>query len=503
MALRGGQFETVAIPKRLELQTAVAARGYSFSTDSFLSNAFLEKDPNDGQMWVRKRPGFSGAFGGAGAGAPAGIYTFRNTTTGAPIVLSIVGTGVYRNVTGSTLLGNMSANAGTFRFETVNYTGLLGSRVAVIGSNSTTNAYYTDGTTFSQIIDPDFPTSRVIGWAFLDDTLYVMTPEADIRGSGIADPTTWDPLNTIAARDDADFGVGIARHMSYVVALKEQSIQFFYNAGNPSGSPLKRLPGSKLSFGCAHGATVQDIDGELFFIGVSRGVVPFAMKLVNLQPVLISNEAVNRILASGLYNFGGATWISFVLRVGGHRFYVVSSTIGDFTLAYDLQYNTWYRWTSPTGGMWTPLSAAYDLTGLASSTTAQTILQDSVDAGIHICNIPEATYGAFGRLGARDNDVVFPVDIYTQNYDFGTTRSKQLSAMYFTADQIAGTNLQVRYSDDDRQTWSNFREVPLGVAIPSLHDCGSFAKRAWHFRHVSAEPFRLKTSDMQLDIGTL
>lgn len=501
--LPGGQFQTVAIPKRLELHTSIAARGYDFSTDSFLSNAFLEKDPNDGQTWIRKRPGFSSEIGGTGVGQPKGIYTFRNTGSGNPIVLSIVGSSVYRNVVNPVLIGNLSANAGTFRFETVNYTGLAGDRVVVIGSDTATAAYYTDGTNFSQITDPDFPTGRVTGWAFLDDTLYCMTRVGDIRGSGIANPTSWDPLNSIAARDEADFGVGIARHMSYVVALKERSIQFFYNAGNPSGSPLKRLPGTKLSIGCAHGATIQDIDGELFFIGVSRGVVPFAMKLVNMNPVLISNESVNRILATGLDDFIGTTWSSFVLRVGGHRFYVVSSTIGDFTLAYDLQYNTWYRWTSPTGGAWTPVSAAYDLTGLLNSDTAQTILQDSVTARIHICNIPEAVYGNFGRIGAMDNAVVFPVDIYTQNYDFGTTRSKQLAGMYFTADQIVGTNLQVRYSDDDRQTWSNFREVPLSAAVPSLHDCGSFAKRAWHFRHQSAEPFRLKTSDMQLDIGTL
>lgn len=495
------QYQTVQIPKRVELYTSITARGYSFETDSYLANAFLEKDPNDGQVWIRKRPGFSVEVGGTGAGTPAGIYTFRNTSGGNPIVLSIVGTTVYRNVIGTAPVGVLAANAGTFRFKTVNYTGLGGSKVVVIGSDAIPQAYYTDGTTFNQIADPDFPTGRVIGWAFLDDTLYVMTPEGIIYGSGIADPTTWDPLNVIAARDEADYGVGIANHMSYVVALKEWSIQFFYDAGNAVGSPLSRLPGSKLSIGCTHGGTVQDIDGELFFVGVSKGVNPFVVKLVNLRPQIISNEAVNRILATGVDGFTGQIWRSLVLTIGGHKFYVVTSTIGDFTLAYDVQYNAWYRWTSPTGGRWTPISAAYDLTGLLSTTSAQVILQDEVTSRIHLCNLPEANYAPFKNI-IGDNDIVFPVDIYTQNYDFGTIRGKQLSGMFFTADQISDS-LLVRYSEDDRQTWSNFREISLATTIPSLPDCGTFKKRAWHFRHLAPEPFRLKTSDLQMDIGTL
>lgn len=495
------QYQTVQIPKRLELFTSIGARGYSFDTDSYLSNAFLEKDPNDGQMWVRKRPGFGPERGGAGLGGAGGLYTFNaSAPVGNPVILSIVNTGVYKNVAGTVLIGAMGLTPQHVRFETVNY---LGGRVAIIsGTNGV--IYYTDGVTLTGVADPNLPLVRVVGLAYLDDTLYIMTPNGDIRGSGIADPTTWNPLNTIAARDEGDFGVGIAKHMSYIVALKQWSIQFFYDAGNASGSPLSRLPGSKLSFGCMHGATVRDIDGELFFVANSRVTSPFVVKLINLRPQVISNEAVNRLLFLGApTNTGGpdAQWRSFVLMVAGHKFYVLTSIRADFTLAYDVQYNVWYRWTSPTGGAWTPVDSAFD-PAPGGNLPPDIIVQDSVTERLHICNVAEASYNSQNSRIVGDNGAVFPVDIYTQNYDMGTIRNKQLSGMFFVADQLP-TSVSLRFSDDDRQTWSSFRDINFDVTIPNLTDAGTFRKRAWNLRHFAPEAFRIKSSDLQMDIGAL
>ena len=75
--------------------------------------------------------------------------------------------------------------------------------------------------------------------------------------------------------------------------------------------------------------------------------------------------------------------------------------------------------------------------------------------------------------------------------------------MYLNTDRQPGF-LQIRYSDDDYQTWSNFRQVDLSVKKPQISDEGTFDwRRAYHYRWFEPLPFRASTADLQMDIGTL
>jgi len=58
-------------------------------------------------------------------------------------------------------------------------------------------------------------------------------------------------------------------------------------------------------------------------------------------------------------------------------------------------------------------------------------------------------------------------------------------------------------SDDDYQTWSNFREVDLSKNRPMLTNCGTFRRRAYHFRHQSNTPLRIQAVELMIDLGTL
>ena len=95
------------------------------------------------------------------------------------------------------------------------------------------------------------------------------------------------------------------------------------------------------------------------------------------------------------------------------------------------------------------------------------------------------------------------VDIYTPIFDANTTRRKQLNMMYFVGDQDVGSVLYIRRSEDDYQTWSNFRSVRLDVKRPHLSGCGTFSRAAYHFRHWSNTPLRMQAVEIQYDLGTL
>ena len=69
------------------------------------------------------------------------------------------------------------------------------------------------------------------GYAFIHDN-------ANIYNSNLNDPTVWSPSNFLAADSYPDNIARIARVGPYIIALGSESIQYFYNAANPTVTPL-------------------------------------------------------------------------------------------------------------------------------------------------------------------------------------------------------------------------------------------------------------------------
>lgn len=498
------QFQTVQIPKRVQLIAPPGYRSNSLTTDSQLINCFGERDPYDGEYWVVKRPGYSAQIvmpASSGINPARGLYRFQGFSGGSSsyIFLAVNNARLSRlnsSTLATTLIGNIANSQANYAFETVrsspNYTAVL---------NDGSLAYSTDGTTVTDMNTyANFPTGLVRGWAYLDGTLYVMTANNRIFGSGPAldDPTAWDPVNVIIARNGSDRSVALAKHKEYVMALKESSTEFFYNAANPTGSPLSSLRGSKIPYGCANAYTVQTIDQENLWLSQSENGMLQVVRLTNLQPKVVSTPAVERILRtfSAYTGSGGALLVSsFQLKVGGHRFYGVSAPFSNFgftnrtlTLVYDLDENLWSWWTEASSEISWPVGAA-----VGPDDGGRVVMQHYTTGGIHTV--------AEDYVFPTDAGVSPTVSIYTPVHDFGTQRTKQLGAMFYRGNQIPGGTLQMRWTDDDFLTWSNFREIDIGAKRPQVSECGSFYKRAWHLQYKTPTYLRLKTFDLQLDIG--
>lgn len=510
MALRGGQFQTVSVPKRIQL---VASPGYRFNDstiDSQLINCFAERDPNDGEYWVQKRPCFTSqilAPAASGVNPARGIYRFQGYSGGSSAYRFLVVNNARLSyldagATTTTLIGNIANAQTNYAFETVrsspNFFAVL---------NDGGNAYYTDTTTLVNMNGlANFPNNTVRGWAYLDGTLYVMTQLNQIYGSAnLDDPTVWSALNVIIARNGSDAAVCLGKHKEYVMALKESSTEFFYNAANPTGSPLQSLRGSKIPYGCANAYTYQSIDDENMWVSRSEGGFYQVVRLTNLRPTVVSTPAVDRILRTftGALGLGNSLLTSsFQLKLGGHRYYGLSIPVAVFnyvtgvtstgfvTLVYDLDEKLWYRWTSASS------NTSWEVSGTAGAdSSGRTLMQNYSTGNIHVL--------AEDYIQPTDSGTSPTVDIYTVDHDFGTQRTKQLGAMYFRGNRIDGSRMLLRHSDNDFTTWSPFREFDLSKERPSLTDCGSFYRRAWNLRHQSSTPFRLKTTDLQLDIGII
>lgn len=452
-------------PKRWPLVLEAENRDDSTQKDARLVNAFIERQ-RDGQHWIFKRPGLRRHENIGGSGL--GIFNWLGD------IYSVFGSTLYKN---GVSLGAVNSAGGVYRFSQT----LGGTPRLVLGNGI--KAYTYDGTTLAEITDVDFPSSFIKGWAYLNGTTYVGRPDAGIQGSDINTPGTWDPLNVLIAQIEPDRGVALSKQLVYVLMLKQWSTEIFYDAGNATGSPLGRVEGAKVNWGCAHQDSPRDIDGMLMWASTTRfSGWQFAL-LDQVKAKIVSTNPIERLVLNPDTSDGVFSWAT---RIGGHRFYACTIKASNLTLVYDVDQERWAQWTDTDGNYFPIVDATYDAEG-------HRLVQHETDGWIYRLD-PDYV---------RDASDLITVDIYTPNWDGGARVTKQLAWMEFVADQVQGSTLQVRHNDNDYnpKRWSNFRDVDLGLEHPRLPAEGSFKRRAYNFRHRQNLAFRLQAVDLGLSVG--
>lgn len=474
------QAQTAAVPHRLPLVNKIQSRDPNFTKDARIINGFAEYDTLLQDFFVQRRPGL-GPPTYSHTGSGEGMYTYEGAL---PLLMYVFDSTFYVN---GTAYGTVDNTGSKYYFT---QTG--GTSPKVVFGNGV-KAYWVNPAALAaptQIVDAAFPTSFVGGIAYLDGTLYVMDSTGAIYGSkNLNDPVNWDALNLIYANAEPDAGVAIAKHLAYVVAFKQWNTQVFYDAGNATGSPLGPVQAAQIQLGCVSADSVQEIDGTLLWLSSNKTASPQIARMDNLNVKVVSIPPVERLLDQSDHT----TLHSFVLKHGGHRYYGLTCKMSNYTLIYDLDQGDqgmWYTWTDANGNYWPIVAMGY----LRSDTNIH-FAQHESNGSIYPLD------GDYEYPG--DNGVVIPVDIYTPNFDGGIGRRKHCAHMGVNADRQAGSSVQVRWSDDDYDTWTSFRTVDLSATRPLLASLGTFYRRAFHFRHALLLPFRLRSADLTMDIGTL
>lgn len=454
-------------PKRIPLVVTTSNRDSSTDKDARLINGYIEKGP-DGKVYIYKRPGYVD-YTSVAAGVGRGIFYWRGA------IYSVVGGTLYKDTTSK---GAVDATAGSF----YSFTSCLGSTPKLFLHNGIEGYYYDDTGGLVNIVDADYPASTVGGAAYLDGTIYVMTPTGYINGSDIENPASWDPLNSILAQIEPDPGIALAKQMSYVIAFKEWSTEVFYDAQEATGSPLGRVEGAKANVGCRHPQTVQDLDGTLIWVSRSRSGSCSVQAMSGLKVSDISTPPVARILQEASFT----TAASWNFAINGHRFYGLTLSTDNITLVYDLKDNLWYRWTDSNGN-YIPIVAS------AVNTSQQVILQHATSGALFTVDNSVFT----------DDGLTYVFDLYTPIFDGGTRLTKMVNLLEIIGDQVDGGIIKVRFSDDDYATWSDFRSFDMSLERPMEPEWGSFKRRAHHLQVQDELPLRIEAIDLHIDLGTL
>ena len=175
--------------------------------------------------------------------------------------------------------------------------------VIVNAGHTSTNAsanhgnvwYVANGTSApSSISDAVIPCNNGVsitrGGASLDGYFIVCDITGKIYNSALNDITTWTATNFITAEREPDTGVFLGQHHNHIVYIGTRSIEFFYNAGNTSGSPLARRADVQYSIGCyVPNSIVQDGD-VIYFVGTDHAGWSKLYKLENFQLVILVDD---------------------------------------------------------------------------------------------------------------------------------------------------------------------------------------------------------------------
>lgn len=468
------QAESMALPPRLPLMVTASNRAGSTDKDARLVNCYLEMD-DTGELWIYKRPGLGPSTLISESAAGAGAYYWRGH------VYTIFGNSFYRD--GVLVHTGLNTFGGIYKFDAN-----LGATPQLVFGNGQAAYTYTEGGAVVgplNTVDADYPVATVKGFAYLDGYTFVMTRDAYILNSelnNISSPTSWNPINFIRAQIEPDNGVFIAKQLVYVVAFKEWTTEFFFNAGNAAGSPLGPVQGMKVNYGCASQDSVRSIDDVLFWLCTNKSASLQVMQMDKGAAQIVSTPAIDRLLA----NIDYSVVYSWNLKITGHSFYVLTFPNSNLTLAYDIVYGKWFQWTDSNGNYFPIIDCTYDATG-------KHLLQHATNGRVYECNV---TF-------FKDLNDFIDVNIITPVFDAGTRRRKQMNQLEIVGDLVEGSALEIRSTDNDYKSWSGWRTVNLGVNRPVIQNEGTFVRRAYHLRHRKDTFFRIQAVEVQYDIGVL
>jgi len=459
--------------KRLPLLGSYTNRGSSGSKDQRFINIFPETRKVEAiestRIYLNKRPGLT-LYKTIAVGTGRGLAWFRNkyyiaidnkiyedgATPTAVITLS--------NSTGK--VGMMVANSASIGDYLFICDGIAG---WIINSAGAVTA----------ITDVDFPTPHIPIPTFIDGYI-ILIKGSDLYNSTVDTPTSWASGEYITAEMFPDPVVALCRQNNQIAALGSSSVEFFYDAANPSGSPLTRNEATAIQIGCAFPNTVYQNEQTFMFVGQSDSGGRAVWQVTGFQPKKISDEFIERILDA---ETSPSTCIGFGFRTMGHLFLLINLPTLNRTFLYDVEEKLWHEWSTNVANAHTVFQCNY-----------------MVDSGIGKITLLHNTNGSLYYLDPTvytDNGTAILCEIVTNKYDMDTYKRKFMSCVLPIADRSpTGNYITMRWSDDDYQTWTSPKTITLTDDFPSFARLGSFRRRAFNIKH--DQPYELRLEALQV-----
>jgi hypothetical protein len=432
-------------------------------------------------------------------GSTGAFFQITNDTV-INVIVSTGGTGY----TAPTVTFSDPPAGGTTATGTVQFTGgvITGVTMTNYGSGYTSPPTVTfadsgggtgSGATGTAVLN-FFPTGGLNpGAVFLDSYVVISTPSGRVYTSNVGNPAIWNPLDYVTAEAEPDNSTGIAKHLNYVLDYGQWSLEFFYDAANPTGSPLSPAPSYRIEIGCPNGNSIVSFEQSVIWIGSSKAEGTGVFMLDGVAPTKVSDEYIDRILGNSDLQYVTA----YVFKFNGHLFYVLTLHDLNVTIVYDISQQAWVQWT---------MYAIGDSDSGIPGVYAEQYFRPSYYAGnngiYYVLDDDNGTLYTMSDTYYSDAGAPIYYRSVTSIIDNDTTRRKFYNRVEIVGDKI-GATMNIRRSDDDYQNWSAYRTVDLSKIRPQIYQTGQARRRAWEFLSTDNQPIRLLAAEVDFDIGEL
>ena len=350
---------------------------------------------------------------------------------------------------------------------------------------------YTNGT-LQLVTDQGYPSETVPGIVTLGNAAYVMDPTGLIHNCPLENPLQWPSLNVLGADYDDDPGIAIAKYQNFLVAFGTFTTQFFYDAGNPVGSPLASYAAANIKVGCASANTIVEIGNNIVWMSQNKQGKRQIVMFNGVTPEPISTPYIDELIQYKA-NFVSINTAAYgITGLGKHTFYVLSFADGTgSSWVYDFLSKRWYEWQLASGSAPNFIGQGFLVTGQAASSS--NYLLD----------------GAAGQLmlvsgGVWDTGgVPFHMQLVTTKLDMGNNRNKFWSQVEIIGDKPGSScTPAITFSDDDGFTYSATRTVDISTPRPVLYQNGVSRRRTIKFDLTDTVPIRLEDYELTYTQGT-
>jgi hypothetical protein len=460
----------------------VVGRGSGTSTkDRRFVNCFTETvNDNYNQtktLYLVKRPGFA-ALNTPQAGSVGNailVWTGQGLGTKVISAFGATNSSIYDGTT-RLVTNNSDTTVITGKVTGITETSISQTATLVISSSDNTAWHYQDAGTVTKITDADFPGNNGLTlagtFAHLNGKSFIMDTNGGIWGSDINSVTSWGASNVIYANSYPDGGVGVVRKGPLIMGFGKETTQFFEDAGNPSGSPLRRIEAMTVKVGCVGAKAITQLSNDIYWAGSSPegGLAIYSYGDAIKR---ISKPEIDRIIL-----LAGAANISLsAVKMYGRSFVIVNAST--VTFVYCVDEDEWHQWTSIVP-LWSKCSAVSS----GSEQVTYSISTVSTSGKVYIVNPSNYTF--------QDDGNTYTATAQTGLFGKGNKRMSFWECELIADRENSSSPMTIAATDDDYQNTAVFGTVDLMDARPRLNRLGSAYRRSWILSHSANTPFRIE-----------
>lgn len=453
--------------------------GSSTAKDQIFINFFAteEKSMDGAKFMLEQRGGLVYQLGTI-AGEGRGIYYWSGST------FYVVGNTLYKDGNALQVLSTSTGAVGFQEFANdVNQSFL-------IVLDGTSGWIINQSFTVTKITNANFPSPHVVRCGYIDGYLVVAKlGTGDLYNSNVNNAANWTAGDFISAETFPDTVVAVCRQNNYIVAIGQQTTEFFYDAGTFPGTPLARNSAALHQFGTPAPDTLAQMEEQVIFVGQTQTGGRTVWLLNGFNPSEIGNEPIRQSLDHEGTNISNAR--AFCVRSKGHKFYVLNLT--SVTWVYDFESQMWHQWADCTG------TAKFNCDFACDTASGSPAMLDRTKGYVYI--MTEGVSKDATSTSATANITSIAI---TDKMDFGYMNQKFMHRATLISDVPSNNPVTctLYWTDDDYQTYSAGRVINISDTMPVITQLGMFRRRAFKLVYSDAYPIRIEGFEVDINNGS-